>query len=92
MLDFSDILGVPKSVLIGLLRFLWWLGWEFFVETVFWTVGWLTLRALTLGRYPQERFTEQDAASGFAAFVVQVSGALVLAFAIWLLSGAWPHL
>lgn len=92
MLDISDLTEVPKSVLIGVLRFLWWLGWEFIVETVFWSFGWLTLRALTLGRYPEERFAEQDAASGFTAFVVQATGALVLALAIWLLSGAWPHI
>ena len=91
MLDIPDIFEGPKSVVVGLLRFLWWLAWDFSVETVFWAVGWLTFRTLTLGRYPNERLTEQDAASGFAAFVVEVAGALVLASAIWLLSGAWPY-
>lgn len=92
MFDIPDIFELPKSAVLGILRFLWWLGWDLVVETVFWAVGWLVLRTLTLGQYPGERFGEQDAASWRTAFVVQIVGLLVLATLIWLLAGAWPSL
>lgn len=90
MLDVTDIFESSKTLFVGILRFLWWLGWDILIETVFWAVGWLALRCVTLGHYPTERLGEQDAASWRTAFVVQVVGALVLAALIWLLSGAWP--
>ena len=92
MFDPTDIFDAPKSVVLAVLRFLWWLGWELLVETVFWSIGWSSLRVLSLGRFPEERVTEQDAASGFTQFFVQVTGASVLGTAIWLLSGIGPNL
>lgn len=89
MVDLPDI-DFPKSAILAVLRFIWWLGWELLVETVFWAVGWLALRTLTLGRYPAERLGEQDAASWSTAFIVQAVGACLLATSIGVLSGAWP--
>ncbi|PZO17279.1 MAG: hypothetical protein DCF26_10010 [Burkholderiales bacterium] len=86
MFNPADLFELPKSIVLAVLRFLWWLGWDFLVETVFWSVGWLTVRVLSLGRFPQEQFTQQDDASGFTSLFLHVTGAVVLWALIWFLS------
>lgn len=90
MFDFSDLLDAPKSLLLGFLRVLWWFAWDFWVETVGWTIGWCVMRILTLGHFPGEPLGDQDHASFATAFFVEGVGLAVLAIAIWGLSGVWP--
>ena len=90
MIDPTDWFDTPKSILLGVLRALWWLAWDFCIQTVGWSIGWCVLRVLTLGRYPEERLGGVDEAVTHTAFVVEVVGLGVLAAGIWGLAGAWP--
>ena len=85
MIDLPDWLDAPRGLVLGVLRFLWWLAWEVCVQTVGWSVGWCALRVVTLGRYPQERFGGVDDAETGTAFLVEIVGLVVLAVGIWLL-------
>ena len=91
MLDLTNWLDAPRSLLLGFLRLLWWFAWEFWVETVGWTVGWCVLRTLSLGRFPQVRWRDLDEAGFAQALFVQLVGLGSLALCIWALSGAWPR-
>ena len=91
MFDLPDPLSAPKAIVVGMLRVLWWLGWDFLVQTVGWCVGWPIVRAVTLGRFPQERFGDIHQAHWAHELVVEAVGLAVLAAAIWWLSGAWPQ-
>ena len=91
MLDPTDLLDAPRSLLLGFLRLAWWFAWDFWVETVGWTVGWCFLRALSLGRFPQGRWRDPDEAGFAHALYVQLVGLGTLALCIWALSGAWPR-
>ena len=62
MIDVPDWLDAPRGLVLGVLRFPWWLAWEVCVQTVGWSIGWCVLRVLTLGRYPEERLGGVDAA------------------------------
>ncbi len=90
LIDPTDWFDAPRSLLLGVLRVLWWLAWDFFVETIGWTIGWCVLRLLTLGRYPKERLSELDHAPTATAIFVEMVGLAVLALAIWGLAGKWP--
>ena len=92
MIDITDIFSLPKSLVVAVLRGLWWLGWEFYVQTVGWSIGWLFLRVLTLGRFPEEGLGEVDGASPLRALLVEVTGLALLAFCTWWLTSEWPHL
>lgn len=89
-MDLSDWLDAPKGLVLGVLRVLWWLAWDVCIETVAWSVGWCTLRIVTLGRYPRERFGGVDDAGTGTALLVGIIGLVVLALGIWWLAGAWP--
>ncbi len=90
MIDGPDVLDVPKSLVVAVLRFLWWLGWDVCVQTVGWSIGWSVLRLLTLGRYPAQRFRGLDDASAGTVVAVDIVGLVVLALGIWWLAGTWP--
>lgn len=92
MFDFLDIISLPRTLLLGVLRALWWLGWEFCVQTVGWSVGWFACRAVTFGRFPSEQRNQLEDAGLFVAFVVEVLGLALIALGIYLLSQSWPHL
>jgi hypothetical protein len=87
LIDVPDWLDAPRGLVLGVLRFLWWLAWDFCVQTVGWSIGWCALRIMTLGRYPQERFDGVDDAETGPAFLVEIVGLVVLAVGIWLLGG-----
>lgn len=86
----SDLLDAPKGLLQMLLRAAWWLGWSLGVELIGWSIGWVVLRVLTLGRYPVEPLDAQEQASEGWAACVELLGLLVLGAVIWCLVGAWP--
>mgnify|MGYP006201641485 FL=1 len=90
MIDLPDWLDAPRGLVLGVLRFLWWLAWDVCVQTVGWSIGWCVLRVLTLGRYPEERLGGVDEASSGTAIVVELVGLVVLAAGIWGLAGALP--
>lgn len=92
MLDPSDFFAPPKNFLLGILRALWWLAWDFCVETIGWSIGWLMLRLVTFGRFPDEPLSGVDQASTGVALFVQLVGLGTLAGFIWFLSGNWPGL
>jgi hypothetical protein len=92
MPDPSDLLDLPKSFFVGILRGLWWLAWDFCVEIIGWSIGWLVLRLITFGQFPSEPLGGVDQASFGRALFVEVVGLVALASAIWLLSGNWPQL
>ncbi|MBT0959585.1 hypothetical protein [Denitromonas iodatirespirans] len=89
-MDAGDVFELPRTLLVGVLRALWWLGWEFMIETVGWSIGWCALRVLTVGRFPRERLSGQDDASGPVQCLVESVGLLCLAALLWRLTGEWP--
>ena len=89
MPDPFDLLDAPKALLLAVFRVLWWLAWDFWVETVGWTIGWCVLRGLTLGHFPGERLRDVDQASFGMALLTEAVGLCTLAAAIWALSGSW---
>lgn len=88
----DDLLSLLKWPVVALLRALWWLSWELLVQTIGWSIGWVFLRALTFGRFPEERFRGLDDASWSKALFIEAVGLVLLALAIWALSGSWSHL
>lgn len=89
MIDSTDWFDTPKSILLAVLRVLWWLAWDFCIQTVGWSIGWCALRGLTLGRYPGERLGGVDEASTGTAILVEAVGLVVLAAGILGLERVW---
>ena len=87
-MDLDDVITVPRSIVAAVLRALWWLAWDFGVETIGWSIGWGSWRLLSAGRFPRERLGEQDEAPGGVALLVEATG--LLALAIWLVTSQWP--
>lgn len=90
MIDVDDVITVPKSVLSAVLRALWWLAWDFGVETIGWAIGWGFYRGVTAGRFPSENLGEQDETNAGVALLVEATGLVLLALAIWLVTSRWP--
>jgi hypothetical protein len=88
--DLGDLVSVPRTLVLGVLRVLWWLGWDFGVRTVGWSIGWVVLRGLSLGRFPQEPLDGVDDASAACEVFVDLLGLALIALGIWLLSGHGP--
>ncbi len=91
MLDVSEFLSGSASFLLGLLRGLWWLTWDFMIQTIGWAVGWIVWRVLTLGRFPREPLGGMDRVPWFLRLIVDLTGLATLATGIWWLSGVWPR-
>jgi hypothetical protein len=89
-MDLDDALSAPRSIVSAVLRALWWLAWDFGVETIGWSIGWGFYRLATAGRFPCERLGDQDEASSGTAFLVEATGLVILALAIWLVTSRWP--
>lgn len=90
MIDPTDWIDTPKSIVLAVLRALWWLAMDLLIQTVGWSIGWCVLRVLTLGRYPEERLGGVDEAETGTAFLVEAVGLAALAAGIWGLAGALP--
>lgn len=82
-MELLDFLARP---LLALGRFLLWLAWDFLVYTIFWMIGWLFWRFLTLGRFPHVGIREYEDAGAVEALMVCSVGLAVLLTALWLLS------
>lgn len=75
MLDVADDLVRPVARLgLAVLRALWWLSWELWLESVSWTIGWFTCRAVSLGRVPSVALGDRESAGTGEALVVHLSG------------------
>lgn len=86
MIEVEDLLFRPVArIALIVARALWWLGWEFLVQTVGWSIGWPIWRLLTLGRFPDTGFGDLDETSWWAATLVELTGLAALAVAIFLL-------
>ena len=92
MLDVSDLLSGSTNLILGLLRGLWWLIWDFMIQTIGWAIGWMVWRTLTLGHFPRESLGGMDDAPWFPRLIVDLTGLVALATGIWWLSGMWPRL
>lgn len=90
MFDLSDFIELPKNIFVGILRVVWWLAWDFCIQTIGWSIGWFVLRIITIGRFPQESLGEVDQANTLLALLVELLGLGTLAICIWFLSGSWP--
>jgi hypothetical protein len=92
MLHFLSELGeLPQTIVVGLLRALWWLGWDFCVRTVGWSIGWIFLRAITLGRFPAVRISQLDDSPVLIGILVEVLGLALLAACIFAVTQSWPR-
>ena len=85
--DIADDFAKPILKLVILcLRGLLFLGWDFCVETVGWTIGWWFYRAITLGKFPTEKWEEQENAPLILALSIEFTGLGILAGLIYLLT------
>lgn len=89
LLDLGDL---SKAALLMVLRACWWLGWDFSVRTVGWSIGWMALRAATLGWFPREGIRRLDDAPWLLGLLVELLGLTLLAWSIYSVSQAWPRL
>lgn len=85
-----EVFEWSRHFLLRILETLWFLVRLFLWDTICWRIGWLVLRALTFGRFPEEPIGEVDQADAVHWNIVVIVGLLTLAASIWLLSGAWP--
>ena len=92
MFDSTDLFSLSTAIFQTVLRFLWWLLRELLLEKALGSVGWVALKLLTFGRYPDHRFGENDAEGRGTRFLVMATGALVLGVVVWFLSGAGSRL
>ena len=74
------------KLVIFCLRGLLYLGWDFCVETIGWTIGWWFYRAVTFGKFPTEKWEEQDNVPLILALSVEFTGLGILAGLIYLLT------
>ena len=83
MIDVEDFVFRPIARLVLIIaRALWWLGWEFFVQTIGWSIGWPIWRLLTFGRFPDTGFRDLNETSWGAALLVELTGLGALALVI----------
>ena len=71
-------------------RALWWLGYEFTVRTVGWSIGWVIWRTFTLGRFPDTGLRDIDETELWASILVEITGLAALTGIIWWLSTRAP--
>jgi hypothetical protein len=84
VIEVDDLLFRPVARLVLMVaRALWWLGWEFLVGTVGWSIGWPIWRMLTAGRFPSTGFGELEDTAWWAALMVELTGLAALALVIW---------
>ena len=86
MLDAVDLFRPA----LWLARALWWLGFEFMIRTVGWSIGWLIWRAFTLGRFPETGIRELDDTVLWASIMVEITSLAALAGVIWWLTINMP--
>lgn len=87
MIEVEDLVLRPLArVALVVARALWWLSWEFFVETIGWSIGWPIWRLLTFGRFPDAGFRDQGEAPLWTALLVELTGLAALALVIWRLA------
>ena len=58
-MELDDAIAAPRSIIAAVLRALWWLAWDFGVETIGWSIGWGVCRLVTAGRFPHERLASR---------------------------------
>jgi len=51
MIELEDIILKPLAMC---LRFLLWLGWDLFIHTIGWSIGWSFFRIITIGHFPTQ--------------------------------------
>lgn len=91
MFDLEDI---PKFILqpilkglLAVLRLLWFLSWELWVDWILWSIGWAVLKLVTFGRYPSYAAFEYEKNVPFwTHFFVCAVGSATLASAIYTVS------
>jgi hypothetical protein len=72
-------------VFLFISRILLFLLWQGLCETLFWYIGWLVTRAITLGRFPEQGIAEIEKENGYTQAVVIIIGAAVpFVFAFYL--------
>lgn len=89
LIDFGDL---SRTAIAKLLRTLWWLGWDFCVRTIGWSIGWVFFRIVTLGRFPSEGFRQVDEAPWFVGLLVEAFGLALLALSVYAVTQSWPKL
>ena len=73
-----EILDFVARPLFAFGRFLLWLAWDFFVYTIFWSIGWPVWRLFTFGRFPHVGFREYEESGTVEALMVCSVGVVVL--------------
>lgn len=82
MVDLDDML----RPMLWVARALWWLAWDFMVQTIGWSIGWCIWRGLTFGRFPEADLKEMERASFWVSVLVELTGLAALGGVIVLLA------
>jgi len=63
-------------------RGLLWLAWDLSIEIIGWTIGWIILRMVTIGKYPQFQLSEQDKVPLWQALSIEFLGVSALGLTV----------
>lgn len=84
MLD--DVIELGARPLLAVVRFVWWLVWDWFCYEVLWFIGWPLCRLITFGQLPHTAWRdEEEAASLIEMLLVRLVGLLALGGTLWAL-------
>jgi hypothetical protein len=90
-IQMTDALDVVVRPVLLLARFLLWLIWDWFFDTIAWWVGWPVCRTLSLGHFPATGFNSYEESDFGEAIMVCATGILFLLGVIWLLADYLKH-
>ncbi len=87
MEDLADwILKPILRAILGVLLVLRYLAWDLMFRFVGWSIGWLALRAVTIGTFPGVALNALDECSQLTALFVEFTGLAVLFTLVYLLA------
>jgi hypothetical protein len=81
-------MDVLSKLLFGAFRALWFL----LLESILWSIGWVALRIVTLGRYPTVGLSEECDIPYWKTLLVSLVGFGIVAGVIFWLTGWGPNL
>lgn len=82
----EGILKAGFRIILIILRVIYFISWELFVEYVGWVVGWCICRVMTIGHYPKYKINSNEDEPLLTVLVVNGIGIFVIAGSIALLA------
>jgi|TARA_Y100000296_G_scaffold7231_1_gene8659 hypothetical protein len=82
----EGIIKAGLRIILIILRVIYFIGWELFVEYVGWAVGWCICRVITIGHYPKYKINSYEDAPLSTVLVVNGIGIFFVAGSIAILA------